>query len=276
VGAYFVFSFLAVCPGFFFRPHYFIVILPPVAIFAGATCARLLGFAAGWRLGSRECESPRQSSFAQVRRPDRKARGQPVSMAPSAAVAPAILLWPAIGLLLTAGIFMVWQQREYFFLWTPEQACRQMYSGNPFVESAVIADYLNHHSTPDQWVAVIGSEPQIYFYAKRNAATGHIYAYPLVERQPFALAMQQEMCREIELAKPEFLVFVHIAVSWMAEPDRKRFIYQWAEHYIDRHYRPVGLVDMLSPTTTDYQWGEQAAQAHPHSAQYVWIFQRKN
>jgi hypothetical protein len=275
VGAYFAFSFLCLCPGFFFRPHYFIVLLPPVAVFSGAACARLLRFAAGWPSAGRANEGPRQSSLAQVRRKDRKAREQPVSMPPSPAAAPAILLWPAIGLLLTAGIFMVWQQRAFYFLWTPVQACRQMYSGNPFAESAVIADYLSRHSTPDQRVAVIGSEPQIYFYAKRNAATGHIYAYPLVERQPYAPQFQQEMCREIEATKPEFLVFVHVAVSWLAEPDCNRFIYQWAEHYIDRHYRPVGLVDMLSPATTDYQWGEQAARAHPHSSQYVWIFQRK-
>ncbi len=169
---------------------------------------------------------------------------------------------------------MLWRQGEFFFLWTPVQACRQVYSGNPFAESAVVADYLNHHSTPDQQVAVIGSEPQIYFYAKRHAATGHIYFYPLVERQPYASKLQQEMCREVEAAKPEFVVFVHDSLSWLADPDRERVIYDWAEHYLESHYRPVGLVDMVSPATTEYHWGDQAAQAHPHSSLYLWIFQR--
>jgi len=51
-------------------------------------------------------------------------------------------------------------------------------------------------------VAVIGSEPEIYFYAQRHSATGFIYTYSLMEEQRFALAMQKQMIREIEEAKP--------------------------------------------------------------------------
>ena len=47
-----------------------------------------------------------------------------------------------------------------------------MYAGNPFSESLVIADYLSRHSTPDQQIAVLGSEPQLYFYAKRTPPQG--------------------------------------------------------------------------------------------------------
>ena len=116
------------------------------------------------------------------------------------------------------GIFIVWQQREFFFVWTPTQACRAMNGRNPFPESLVIADYLNRHSTPDQQMAVFGSEPQLFFYAKRRSATRHIYVYPLVERQPFALQMQQEMCQEVEAAKPEFVVVVQTPLSWLPAP----------------------------------------------------------
>ena len=97
-----------------------------------------------------------------------------------------------------------------------------------------------------QRVAVIGSEPQIYFYAKRLSATGYIYTYELMEPTPFALQMQQEMCREIEAAKPEFMVFVHVDSSWLAEPNSSRFIYQWAGQYVESYYHPVGLADIVS------------------------------
>ena len=36
VTAFLFFSFLAVCPGFYFRPHYFVLMLPAVALLAGA------------------------------------------------------------------------------------------------------------------------------------------------------------------------------------------------------------------------------------------------
>ena len=41
-------------------------------------------------------------------------------------------------------------------------------------------------------IMVLGSEPEIYFYTGRRAASPHIN-YPLMENQPFALAMQHEM-----------------------------------------------------------------------------------
>ena len=112
-------------------------------------------------------------------------------------------------LLLAAGIFMVWQQRKFFFLWTPEQACRQVYSANPFVESTVIADYLSRNSLPDQQVAGDRVGAADLFLRQEKRRHGPYLLLPLVERQPYASKLQQEMCREVEAAKPEFVVFVH-------------------------------------------------------------------
>ena len=54
----------------------------------------------------------------------------------------------------------------------------------------------------------LGSEPEIYFYADRKAATGYIYTYALMEPQRFASQMQAEMIKEVESAHPRYLVFV--------------------------------------------------------------------
>ena len=144
------------------------------------------------------------------------------------------------------------------------------------MESPVIAEYVNRHSTPDQQMAVLGSEPQLYFYARRHAATGHLFAYPLMERNPFALKLQQDMSREIEAAKPEFLVaFDNSSSWWMVVPDPQRFILDWSARYVERYYRPVGLVDILTPERTDYRWGEEAARAKPRGSTHIWIFKRK-
>ena len=37
--------------------------------------------------------------------------------------------------------------------------------------------YIRNHSGPDALVAVLGSEPEIYFLAHRHSATGYIYTY---------------------------------------------------------------------------------------------------
>jgi len=41
---------------------------------------------------------------------------------------------------------------------------------------------LRAHTAPTERIAVIGSEPQIYFFAQRHAATGYIYMYALTSR----------------------------------------------------------------------------------------------
>ena len=45
-------------------------------------------------------------------------------------------------------------------------------------KSAVI---LREHSAPDARIAILGSEPEILFYARRHSATGYIYMYDLLE-----------------------------------------------------------------------------------------------
>ena len=51
-------------------------------------------------------------------------------------------------------------------------------------------------------IAVIGSEPQIYFYAHRRSASGFIYVYDLVQLHRYAGPFQREMIGEIERAQP--------------------------------------------------------------------------
>ena len=123
---------------------------------------------------------------------------------------------------------------------------------------------------------MLGSEPQLYFYARRRTAAGHIFTYPFVERHPFAQQMQQQMCREIEAARPEFIVFVDIPTpgGWSA-PISTAFCSTCCPGCLKSYYRPVGLVDMVSLERTDYYSDDQLAQADPHGPNRISIFQRK-
>ena len=66
---------------------------------------------------------------------------------------------------------------------------------------------------------MLGSEPEIYFYSHRHSATGYIYTYALMEPQKYAQQMQQEMIREIERARPKYLISVAMNYSWLRRPD---------------------------------------------------------
>ena len=152
---------------------------------------------------------------------------------------------------------------------------RHKYGANPFPESLEIARYIKENSSEHDRIAVLGSEPQIYFYAKRRAATGYLYTYPLMEPQPYARKMQQEMIGEIESAHPEFLVLVHVRTSWLERPNSEKMIFTWSKSYKQKHYKLVGIIDILSTEKTVSRWGDECAGYVARSKYWLAVFQRK-
>jgi hypothetical protein len=233
IAGFTVCSFLAVTPGGYFREHYFILMLPAVALLTGAAC--------GWL-------SP---SLEQPRRP-----------------------WAIFLLFCAAAAYPLYQDRDLFFRLPPREACRRLYKNNPFPESAVIADYVKKHTTKRDRIAVIGSEPQIYFYADRLSATGYIYTYGLMEIQPHARAMQEEMIREVESAKPKYLIFVDIDLSWLPEPGSDSLIFAWLAAYASQNYKTAGIVTIRPSGQTEYLWDQDAVSHEKTESSVVYIYER--
>jgi hypothetical protein len=102
-----------------------------------------------------------------------------------------------------------------------------------------LGHYLAANTRPDERIAVLGSEPELYFYAQRRPATGYLYVYPLVEPQPYALQMQKEFIEQVERAAPPFIVLSEVRMSWLAGPAAERRIFTWADAYLAAHYTAV-------------------------------------
>src|SRR5207245_3072055 len=92
--------------------------------------------------------------------------------------------------------------RAVFFELGPDAVARAIYGGNPFPESVAVGRYLKERTRADDRIVVIGSEPEVYFYARRRAGTRYIYMYPLFENQPYAASMQDELIRDVETVAP--------------------------------------------------------------------------
>jgi 4-amino-4-deoxy-L-arabinose transferase-like glycosyltransferase len=231
-------SFVGASAGLYYRNHYFIVMLPAVCLLAGKAMA--------W-------------SIAQLAERIRMSR----------------LRLSAIGI----GVFALgwaqalYAQRAIFFEMGPEKIVRSEYGGNPFPEAIAFGKYIKEHSDADARVAVLGSEPEIYFYAQRHSATGYIYTYGLMEEQKFASQMQQEMVGEIEKAKPEYVVKVMVPASWLRKTNSDTAILYWAEKYISDDYRLVGVADI--GVTTTYHWDDAAEGYRPLSKYSVYLYKRK-
>jgi hypothetical protein len=232
-----LFSFLTICPGFYFRSHYFVTLLPTVALLAGVATSAMMQFLSERRLLS------------------------VVKILPGL-VMTASLLGPIILL------------SDFFFRATPVQACRMIYGVNPFPESVEIAEYIKNHSTKDDKIAVIGSEPQICFYANRKCASGYIYVYGLMEPQNYAYNMQTEMIREIEEARPKYAVIVDVPPSWLRRPDSNTTIFKWAEIYFRMKYRIAGFVDIIPGGHYQARWDDEARRYRPKSQFNVYVLER--
>jgi hypothetical protein len=234
-----VFSFLATCPGFYFREHYAIFLLPAAALLAG------VGF----------------TGFVNV-----FTRSKLILISK---IAPVLL-----GVVVLCHT--IYRQREFFFKMDAITVSRKTYEGNPFPESVEVAKFIREHSTKEDLIAVIGSEPQIYFYSQRRSATGYIYTYPLMEDQPYAVQMQKEMIREIEAARPKFLIFVNVNTSWLLKRDSEKTIFNWFSEYRRKYYQIVGMIDMPESGQTVYRWGSDATGYSPRSKSWFSVFQRKD
>jgi hypothetical protein len=99
--------------------------------------------------------------------------------------------------------------------------------------------------------------------------------YPLMEAQPFAASMQREMIREVEAARPKYLVYVNLRASWLTTPASDRTLGAWFEHYV-RGFERVGVADIISRDVTRYRWDEAARDYTPESPLWVAVLRRKD
>ena len=230
-------SLLATSAGLYFRAQYFILLLPALAVLTGVAVDAV----------ARRLASVRARAFRY---------GIPIVLA-------------TVPLL-----HLVYLERTILFTDTPHEASRAIYGSNPFPESVEIGRYIREHTSPGERIAVVGSEPQIYFYARRLAATGYVYTYALMEPQPYAAAMQRQMIREIEILDPRFVVYAKVFTSWLITPASDKTIFAWFDQYAKRLDR-VGVVDIVSPRETRYVWGPEAAGYTPRSDAWLAIYERR-
>ncbi|MFA5251502.1 MAG: glycosyltransferase family 39 protein [Phycisphaerae bacterium] len=232
------FSFLSTCPGLYFRPHYFVLLLPAVALLLGVGL-----------FGVRHALREQKATIGKD------------------------LIAVLLGLVILFHTLL--QQKNVLLAEDPVVLSRIIYDLTPFPESLKIAEYIKANSSSDDTIAVLGSEPQIFFYANRRSASSYVYTYPLMEPHPFALQMQKEMIRQIEAAKPRFLVLVN-RLSWAAQPTSEKMIFSWGEKYQKEYYNLVGFVDIVSKSQTIYRWNEDAVEYTPLSDYWLAVFKRKS
>jgi hypothetical protein len=116
-------------------------------------------------------------------------------------------------------IYVILMAPWYYLPGSAEEKCRRLYEDNPFPESLDIGRFIAENSSADDAVLVMGSEPQVLYYARRRSATRYILAYPLTTPSAGAEARQKSVMEEVRRNEPRFVVTVFLASSFFASPE---------------------------------------------------------
>jgi len=232
-------SIASICPGFYFRPHYFILLLPCAGILSGISFDSLTILLS--------CKLKKQFGYSLT-----------------------------LTIFIICFLQSIYLQRNYLFFITPFQISRFIYGSNPFNESLKIADFINKNTTAKDTIAIFGSEPQIFFYSKRHSASGFMYMYPMMEKHKFALTMQKSFIIDLEKIKPKYIIFVNVSTSWLKQPSSHKLIFKYLNKLIDnKEYSLCGLVEIFEPEPF-YYWEPEMTRITSRSKNWVGIYKNNN
>jgi len=131
---------------------------------------------------------------------------------------------------------------------SPHDLVRLLYGGNPFNEAQALSVHLRQESRPSDKVFIAGSEPEIFYYAKRQSSTRFDIIYPLTINTPFAEQYQNETIHSLESDPPEFIVYTRAPTSWLISRQTPPLLMPYLNRIVLAQYHPVGGI--LYPTAT--------------------------
>ena len=221
--------------GRYVAPHHLIVMLPVISLLAGVAAPGLSGL-----LGAR---------YPRLR-----------------VIPPTLFLAACAGLICQNG--RVWFEMK------PDAACAAIYADSLFVGCQEVGRFIREHSEPRDRIEVLGSEPEIYFYARRHSVSGYLYTYDLVEPQPYAGAMQEEFMGDVEKARPEFLVVINMPTSWTMWVNVNATLSDWVRSYPAAYYDLIGVTEIY-PARAESRWGKERAAEQPKTYSAIFVFKRR-
>jgi hypothetical protein len=244
LAAWWLASFAGAAFGLYFRPHYFVQLLPALAGLVGIALASGI---------ARSLAGPRASR----------------AWLAAAAAAALILLPPLLA------------NRGYRTANSPVALARALYGYNPFPEAPRIGAYLRDTSGPDDTIFVLGSEPEILFYAERRSATRYIFVYPLTAGSPDAAERQREAIREVRARRPRYVVWVQLDASLLRRSHTDPFLFRETAALVRGEYRiELIAIPAAEDALFEFVYGEAAARVlgermdDPSAPAWVAVFRR--
>ena len=202
----------ALSVGFYFRPHYYVLVLPAVALLFG------IGIRYIFYIFS-------NSSSVVVR------------------------FFPPIFIVVMTFLGTLVAHWDVLYQFSPDKVTRIVYGSCPFTYSSMIAKLIREKTSKEDRIAIIGSEPQFLFYSQRRSATSFIYTFSLVEDQPFAEQFRHEMIHQVESVAPKLLIYTHTMLDDYDKSQGQKELDKWFLDYAKLHYNLIARFEYFCDDT---------------------------
>jgi len=176
-------------------------------------------------------------------------------------------------------------QKNILFKMSSFEIMRHTYGLNPFSESIKLSAYIKKNTNIEDAIAILGSEPQVYYLSQRKSATRFIYMYPLTDGNKYGRVLQAEMIKELENSQPKYILLVNIYTSWLWDKKSSRLLKVWSQDYLEKEYKLSGVVSIPSGEKPIYYFNDQAVEnyldflknnSNLHNKMNILIFQKKD
>lgn len=88
----------------------------------------------------------------------------------------------------------------------PVEISRRMLNDQAFEAAPFVAEYLRERMSPEDWMFIYGSEPQIPLLANRRNANPYVMIYPLTDGGPREAEFQQRTWALLDRVDPKFIL----------------------------------------------------------------------
>jgi hypothetical protein len=178
------------------------------------------------------------------------------------------------GLLLLI-LLPVLQLRDYYFFPNYSLIQQKAYGANFFSELKKIGEELDRSAGKDQTLAVMGSEPEVFVYADRESASGHLFMYPIIQNNPKVEIFRQQYLDDLEKKRPQYIVFNTLSTSWNRYYVESTFFKQIMA-FVEANYDIVGKSEAgRGGRPGVVVWNQASTEYQFKSENQLFIYRRK-
>ena len=231
-----VLSIISITPRWTFHGHYFILMIPALAIASGALIDHIV----------RQFKMESDLFFA------------------------------GLGLvIITAIIVHTFENRDHLINVDHKRIIKNIYGSNPFVETHEISQMIRNRAHGADQLLVFGGEMQLYYYTGLRAPTKHLFGPYLVDASDEHLTRQNEYMHDAETHLPRFFIAIRHPLSWSVKKGHNPMIMTWYNDFTSKNYDLIGLCEIRYNLESKYYWDDDLDNHIPGGDHQIYVWELK-